>query len=96
MVPLPPSQQRSVDVLTLLHQFESSEVAASVAFPIVTEGSEGQVKVRRGEDWRRSHHNATHDSNERKGRWLHKRGQATPTSGITTTKAHTDSSFSLP
>ena len=60
------------------------------------------MKVRRGEDWRRSHHNAT---TQTKGgprhhtvddlvlavRWLHKRGQAK--SGVTTTKSQTDNSY---
>ena len=78
-----------MDVLTPMHRLESSEVAASVAFSIVTEGSEGQVKVRRGEDWLRSHHNAT---TQTKGgprhhtvddlvlaaRWLHRRRPGQP------------------
>ena len=33
--------------------------AAALAFPIVTEREDGTPKVRRGEDWRRSAHNAT-------------------------------------
>jgi hypothetical protein len=31
----------------------------AVAFPIIQTGSDGQLKVRRGEDWRRSGHNST-------------------------------------
>ena len=42
----------------ITHHLESSGVA-SVASPIVTEGSEGQMKIRRGADWRGSHHHAS-------------------------------------
>ena len=31
----------------------------AVAFPIIQTGSDGQLKIRRGEDWRRSGHNST-------------------------------------
>ena len=64
MVPLPPSYQRAMDVLTSPLWLKSSEVAASVAFSIIAEGSEGHVKVRHGEDWRESRHKAT---NQKKG-----------------------------
>ncbi len=33
--------------------------ATALAFPILQTGSDDQTKVRRGEDWRRSHHNET-------------------------------------
>ena len=38
------------------------EAAASVAFSIVTTAADGSILVRRGEDWRRSLHNATGDA----------------------------------
>ena len=36
-----------------------NSILASCAFAITQLGSDGQDKVRRGEDWRRSHHNST-------------------------------------
>ena len=58
-VPLPPHLRSSVDVSQPLLPWDRPQAAAAVAFAIVTEGSQGEVKVRRGEDWRRSLHNAT-------------------------------------
>ena len=42
-----------------LHNYPFNEAAASVAFSIVNTAADGSVEVRRGEDWRRSFHNAT-------------------------------------
>ena len=44
LVPLLPAPQRA---------------AAALAFSIVTHDDQGELKVRRGEDWRRSGHNGT-------------------------------------
>ena len=58
-MPLPPHLRTSVDVPQPLLPWDRPQAAAAVAFAIVTEGSHWEVKVRRGEDWRRSFHNAT-------------------------------------
>ena len=42
-----------------LRDLPCQEPAVAIAFPIIQIGSDGNDKVRRGEDWRRSHHNAT-------------------------------------
>ena len=51
--------QHERDRATPLPRWSFPEAAASVAFAIVTENDDGTHTVRRSEDWRRSHHNAT-------------------------------------
>ena len=63
-VPLPAKWRQHVDLVQPLLPWVHQSAAASVAFAIVTEGKEpGEVKVRRGEDWRRSHHNSAIQKN---------------------------------
>ena len=55
----PPESWETPGVDPSLPPCPDEEVYASAVFPIIQIGSDGQDKVRRGEDWRRSHHNAT-------------------------------------
>ena len=81
-VPLPPVLRQPPDHVMPIHQLKTGQTAA--AFAIVSEASDGGVKVRRGEDWRRSGHNATTqtldaphhhtvDDLTLAARWLHRR-----------------------
>ena len=50
------TNNRDCDTLT---DPPAGEVGAAASFPILQTDGAGQLKVRRGEDWRRSGHNAT-------------------------------------
>ena len=56
---LPPHLRRSVDLLQPLLPWDRPQAAAAVAFATATEGSRGEVNVRRGEDWSWPFHNVT-------------------------------------
>ena len=83
-VPLPPVLRQPPDHVMPIHQLKAGQTAAALAFAIVFEASDGGVKVSRGEDWRRSGHNATTqtldaprhhtvDDLSVAARWLHRR-----------------------